>query len=155
MASEKEIRLAKDAYESFCSMLDNRGWVYDKDDSSLYISVGVTGDDLPMDFEVVFDVEYQIARMRSILPFKMNKEKMIEGSIATNSINYLLADGSFDFNLADGTIAFRLTTSFKNSLINERVFAYMVDVACTTIDEYNDKLLMLSKGMIKIEDIIK
>ena len=153
MATDKELRMARNAFNACCEALDKRNWVYDKDEEKLIIDVGVTGEDLPMDFIVRFDTEYQIARLQSLLPFKMSEEKRIEGAIATNTINFMLADGSFDYNFGDGYIAFRLTSSFKNSLIDDDLFSYMIDVSCNTIDEYNDKLLMLSKGLISLSDL--
>ena len=115
--------------------------------------MGVTGEDLPMDFIVRFDPEYQIIRLQSLLPFKMSEDKRVEGAIATNTINFMLADGSFDYDFGDGAIAFRLTSSFRNSLIDDDLLAYMIDVSCHTIDEYNDQLLMLSKGKLKLSDM--
>lgn len=155
MANEKELRLAKSAFDACCEALDKRGWVYDKDEEKLRIDVGVTGEDLPMDFIVRFDPEYQIIKLQSLLPFKMNEEKRVEGAIAINSINFSLADGSFDYDFGDGSIAFRLTSSFRGSLIDDDLLSYMIDISCHTIDEYNDRLLMLSKGKISWSDIVE
>ncbi|MBO5312885.1 MAG: YbjN domain-containing protein [Clostridia bacterium] len=155
MASQNELRLAKEVYETLCSALDNRNWRYSRNDEKLIIDVSVSGDDLPMDFMIKCDADYQIIRLQSFLPFKMSEEKRVEGSIVTNYINYRLVDGSFDYNIGDGTILFRLTSSFRDSLVQEEVFDYMIDVSCGTIDAYNDKLLMLSKGLMSISDVIQ
>ena len=47
-----------------------------------------------------------------------------------------------------------MTNSFLESKISEEVFAYMLYCSCQTIDEYNDKFLMLAKGMISIEQFL-
>ena len=108
-----------------------------------------------MDLIIRINTEYQIIRLQSLLPFKMDESKRIEGSIATNYINYSLAMGSFDYNVADGSIAFRLVQSFRNSYISSEICNFIIDMACYTIDRYNDKLLVLSKGNISVSEFIE
>ena len=155
MATSNEIISARNAYTSICAVLDARNWTYDKDDEKLRIIVGVTGDDLPMDFIIRVDTEYQLVKLQSLLPFKFEESKRLEGSIATNYINFQLADGSFDYSMQDGAVAFRLTQSIRESHIVNSVYRYMIDVACLTIDKYNDNLLMLSKGEIDLEEFLE
>lgn len=155
MANEKELKTAKEAYDTLCNTLDARKWKYEKDDEKLVINLGVNGDDIPMGFAIYCDADRQLIRLMSLLPFKMSKDKLIEGAIATSYINYTLADGSFDYSLADGSIIFRMTSSFRESLIGDELFKYMIDVACITVDKYNDQLFMIEKGKLSIEDFIK
>ena len=49
---------------------------------------------------------------------------------------------------------FRMTTSFIDSEIGHELFLYLVGCSLGTIDEYNDKFLMISKGLLKIENFI-
>ena len=155
MAIGTDKEFAMHAYVAFLDALNQRKWSYDRNDDELRIDIGVTGEDLPMDLIVRFDTEYQIIRLQSLIPFKMDESKRIEGSLATNYINYSLAVGSFDYNVTDGAIAFRLVQSFRNSYISSEICNYLIDVACYTIDKYNDKLFMLSKGNISMSEFIE
>ena len=47
---------------------------------------------------------------------------------------------SFDYNIRDGSITFRMTASYRESVIGEGLFNYMIDCAAATVDEFNDKL---------------
>ena len=40
-------------------------------------------------------------------------------------------------------------------MLGEELFNYMVMLAAGTVDDYNDKFLMISKGMWSIEDFLK
>ena len=154
MADNKQLIYAKEAYNGLCRSLDNIGWKYQRMDDEMKIMFGVNGDDLPMTFLAIIDADRQLIRLISLLPFKMNRDKIVEGAVAVCAINYLLADGSFDFDIEEGNILFRLTSSFRNSLLGEDAFKYIVGVACHTIDIYNDKLLDLNEGRISMGDFI-
>ena len=69
--------------------------------------------------------------------------------------NYGLVNGTFDYDLSDGEIRFRIVSSFRESILSEELFNYMVLVAASTIDDYNDKFLMVSKGMLTIQQFIE
>lgn len=155
MATDKELKLAKEAFALLCKTFDDKGMKYDKEEDKLFAHIGVSGEDIPMDFFVQCDAERQLVKVISFLPFKMCEEKRIEGAIATSYVNYQIADGSFDYNFADGKIAFRMTSSFRESLIGAELFDYMVGCSIFTVDRYNDQFLMLNKGMLSIEDFIK
>ena len=57
-------------------------------------------------------------------------------------------------NMRDGSILFRLTLSYLDSFIGNEAFFYQLLVSFKTIDQYNDKFFMLSKGAISIEDFL-
>ncbi len=155
MATDKELKLAKEAYATLCKTFDERGWKFTKHEDDLVITLGIKGEDIPMDFMVQCDVDRQLVKVISFLPFKISEEKRIEGAIATSYANYQLADGCFGYNLGDGTVYFKMTSSFRESLIGAELFDYMVGCASFTVDRYNDQLLMLSKGLLSIEEFIK
>ena len=76
-------------------------------------------------------------------------------ALAVNMINSSIIDGSFDYNILNGNLLFRLTSSFKNSLISENAFEYIIYISCSTVDKYNDKLDSLAKGDYTIEELYK
>ena len=155
MADSRQLMYAKEAYNTLCRALDNIGWKYNKIEDELKIMFGVGGEDIPMNFLVIIDAERQLVRLLSLLPFQMKSDKRVEGALATCIINYLLADGSFDFDLDEGHIMFRLTASFRESLLGEELFKYMVSIACHTIDKYNDQLCDLNDGKISLEQFLE
>lgn len=152
--NEKDLIRAKEIFASLCNMLDTRDWNYKKFEDDLTITCGVQGDDLPMEMYMHVRPAQQIISLHSSMPFKMSKEKLIDGAIATSVANYGLVDGSFDYDISDGTIIFRLTASYRDSVIGADLFEYMLMLSAHIIDKYNDKFLMLSKGAIDINAFI-
>ena len=107
--------------------------------------------------DMIFRVhaERQLVSMLSPMPFKIPEEYRTDIAMATTIINDRLVDGSFDFDLSDGRICFRLTSSYIESILGKELFAYMLMVSAHTVDEYNDKFLMIGKGMMSIEQFLE
>lgn len=153
MADEK-LERAQKVYGTLCSTLDSHEWHYKKDEEKLSIDCGAQGEDLPMEITIKVDAERQLIMLLSHLPFVISEDKRLDVAIAVSAVNNKLVDGSFDYDIADGHMFFRMTSSFIESEIGNELFTYMLMVSCHTIDEYNDKFLMLGKGMMSIEDFI-
>ena len=98
MANFLEQQEAEKAYETFCEMLDDMEWSYDRDDENLTIKTGANGDDLPLDIKVTFNVKLQICTIFSHLPFKAPDEDTVATAVAICATNYNMVDGSFDFD---------------------------------------------------------
>ncbi len=155
MAEQQRNKNADAVFKTLCEMLDDRHWKYEKRPEDLVVHFIVGGDDIPMEFVIYVDPDKELVRMLSQLPFAFSEEKRVEGAIATCQATFRLVDGSFDYDYKTGGILFRLTSSFRGSLISKEMLAYMVDCSCFTIDQYNDKFLMLDKGVLTIEDFFK
>lgn len=155
MADAKKIENAMKVYESLCEAIDKRGWKYEKDEEQLLVHFGVSGDDIPMQFVLIVDIERQLIRLMSPLPFTMCESKRMEGAIATCTASFGMVDGSFDYDITEGTIIFRLTASFRESLIGDGLFQHMISCSCFMVDKYNDLFLALDKGIISIADFIE
>jgi len=154
MIDEKKMELAKQVYQTLCEAIERREWNFGKDEEKLLVHFGVSGDDIPMQFILIVDAERQLIRLMSPMPFKMSESKRMEGAIATCAASFGMADGSFDYDLSDGTIVFRMTASFRESLIGEGLFQYMISCSCAMVDKYNDQFLALDKGIMSITDFI-
>ena len=154
MVDEKKMELAKQVYQTLCEAIERREWNFGKDEEKLLVHFGVSGDDIPMQFILIVDAERQLIRLMSPMPFKMSESKRMEGAIATCAASFGMADGSFDYDLSDGTIVFRMTASFRESLIGEGLFQYMISCSCAMVDKYNDRFLALDKGIMSITDFI-
>ena len=154
MVDEKKMELAKQVYQTLCEAIERREWNFGKDEEKLLVHFGVNGDDIPMQFILIVDAERQLIRVMSPLPFKMSEAKRMEGAIATCTASFGMVDGSFDYDLSDGTIVFRMTASFRESLIGEGLFQYLISCSCAMVDKYNDQFLALDKGIMSITDFI-
>jgi len=155
MAEIKEIERAKEIFELICAALDSREWKYQREEEDMVIHFGVRGDDIPMRLVIHVDADRQMIRMMSPIGFNMSEDKRIEGAIATCAASFSLVDGSFDYDISDGKIVFRATQSYRDSQIGEETIQYMLSMTCSVVDEFNDKFLALSKGMIDIADFLK
>ena len=154
MAEQKNLEQAKIAFGTLCQALDKHEWHYKKDEEKLSIECGAQGEDLPMEITIKVDADRMLAMLISHMPFVIQEDKRLDVAIAVSAINNALVDGCFDYDIASGHMFFRMTNSFLESKISEEVFVYMLYCSCQTIDEYNDKFLMLAKGMISIEQFL-
>lgn len=155
MADKNELMQAKATFDTLCEMLDGRGWKYDKLEDDFRIECSAQGDDLPIDIIMEVDADRKLVILFSKLPFNVPEDKRVEMSLAVSVVNYTMVDGSFDYNFMNGNTIFRLTTSYRESMLSTSALEYMLLVACNTVDEYNDQLLMLTKGKLSLDDIIK
>lgn len=155
MADEKKLKQAKVTFDALCEMLDEHGVHYEKNTDELFVHFYMNGDDIPMEVVAAVDAERDLVRILSPLPFAFSEAKRLEGAIATCQANYRMADGSFDYNFRDGKILFRMTSSYKESLLSKELLGYMIACSAFTVDNYNDKFLMIDKGLLSLDDFIK
>lgn len=155
MDNELNQKKAEQTYRLFCNALDNNDWSYRSDDQKLRIECGAKGEDLPIELNIHFDVEKQLIMILSKLPFDIAEDKRVDAVVAICAINNALVDGCFDYDVNTGTVFFRVTNSFLDSFMSEEVCITLLYKVCKLVDNYNDKLLMLSKGMLTIERFLK
>ena len=155
MSDWKNPEHAKAAFATACQALDQNQWNYKKDEEKLIIECGARGEDLPMDITIRVDAERMLVMLLSHLPFVVQEDKRLEVAAGISAINNVLVDGCFDYDITSGHMFFRMTNSFIESKLGIEAFTYMLYCSCQTIDEYNDKLLMLAKGMLSIEQLLK
>ena len=155
MTEATQLKLAKTEFSLLCEMLDSRKWHYEKNEEKLAIDVTVTGDDLPMRLIIRIDPERQLASLLSSMPFEVPEAMRKNMAVAVSCANHGIVDGGFDYDVDDGHLVFRLTASFKESLISNEVFDYMVNASCSMIDEYNDKFFMVVMQKMSFDEIVK
>lgn len=155
MAENNSVVLAQEIYKSLCAFLEKENWKYEKNEEKLEISCGAKGDDLPMDFNVIVDPRAECIILLSHMPFDVPEDKRIDMVMAVTAINNSIVNGCFDFNINTGNLLFRLTNNFCESIIGEDALNYMMLVSGMTVDKYNDKLLMLAKGMMPISKLLE
>lgn len=154
MADATKAELAKKVYDTLCALLDEDEFDYEKEEEKLIVHFTASGEDIPMQFVLLVDVDRQMVRMYSPLPFKVCEDKRTELAIATCVASYGMTDGSFDYDITDGTIAFRMTASFMESEIGAGLLQYMIACTGAMVDRYNDQFLAISKGMMSLKDFI-
>lgn len=150
MEDAKLLQQAQTVYETICKSLDNRDWKYERHNEDLTIVSWAQGEDFSMCMIIRVNPDAQVVLLYAPMPFNIAEEKRIDAAIAVCVANYGLINRSFDYDLNDGEIRFRLVTSFRESTLSEELFMYMVLVTAKTVDDYNDKFLMVSKGMMSI-----
>lgn len=155
MADEKDMQLARKVYEELCAALTERDWKFRRFDEDLTVSMGVRGDDLPIDMVFMVKPEVQVVSLLSPMSFKMSEDKRLDGAVAVAVANYGMINGTFDYDITDGEIRFRMVQSYRESSLGGEVFNYMLLVSANTIDKYNDRFMMLSKGMIDLQKFIE
>ncbi len=154
MAEQKNIEQARAAFATLCQALDQKGWRYKKDEENMTIESGARGDDLHIDLTIKVDAERMLVLLFSHLPFVVQEDKRLDVAVGISAINNRLVDGCFDYNLVKGHIFFRMTNSILESKLSEEVFTYLLFCSCQTIDDYNEKLMMLARGMISLEQFL-
>lgn len=152
MPTEKEMKQAETAYKNLCKMLDNRGWRYKKHDADHAITCSATGEDLPIDITIDIHEENSLIIFKSKVAV-MPKEKIVEGALAVNILNSSIINGVFEIDLRDGTIYFRLVNSFRDSLVSQEVYSYILGCSCATVDKFNDKLPKLANGEMTLGEL--
>ncbi len=115
----------------------------------------LSGDDLPMDIAMAVNACDNLLIFTSLLPVTFDKAKIKDGALAVCMVNNDLNDGHFDLNVDSGEISFRLCNRWTDSNVGDDIFAYLLQMGGSCVDVYNDKFLLLSKGMISIEDLDK
>ena len=153
--SDLKLQNAQAAYSKLCSTMDSMDWHYTKKEDDLIIECGAKGEDLPMDLTIICKVELQLLTLISHLPFTVPEDKRLDMAMAVSVINNRLANGCFDYNILEGKLFFRMSTSFLGIALGAETIEYIIYCSCGTIDEYNDKLLMISKGLLSLEQFLK
>ena len=155
MADEKEIIQAKAVYETLCGMLDEKNLKYQKHEEEMIATFGIRGEDLPIDILFKVDADRQLVTVFSPISVTVPEDRRVELVFAVSIINRIISDGSFDYDITQGKIIFRAAHSYMDSVISKEVYSYMLNLTASLVEEYNDKILMLSKGMMTLGQFIE
>lgn len=151
---EKSQTTAQNA-DCLIAMLEHKGLRYQivqRTDAQTHIAVRFQGKDLPMTLHVVLRADRQIVSVYSAMPFAFPLERLQIAALACAAANHGMIDGSFDLDLETGELRFRLTSCYIDTVLSEALFSYLLYVSAETIDRYNDRFLLLSKGELELED---
>ena len=155
MADAMQLHKARNTFDFICSSMDQDGWKYSKNAEKLRIETGAKGEDLPVDLQIHVDADRQLVMIISPLSVVAPEDKRLDLSIAVSMINNQLVHGCFDYDIMEGKIFYRQTTSICGVTMGGNAFMRMLYVACKTVDEYNDKLFMMAKGLLPLEKFME
>lgn len=152
-ATQQQMQNAENVFNTIIKMLDSIKFHYETDtsDGMFMVTCTVNGDDIPMKVFMFVRPEREIVSLLSPIPVKVPEDKRVEMALAVTMANFGMIDGSFDYDLERGEIRFRLTESFVESLLGAEQFRYMLGVSVNTVDRFNDRFLMLAKGMMTLD----
>lgn len=150
---EKDLRAAQQVYTMLCRTLDDIGYHYQQNDEEMSVHFEVHGEGLPMELTVSIDGERDLIRLLSFLPFKVPEGRIPEIALGVCKINDILINGNFDLGIDRGRLTFRMVQCYRDSLLDMEVFKYMIFVSLNTIDEYSEKLYLLSRGKITLDEL--
>lgn len=142
---------ANSVFHTLCNHMDALGLHYTKDESDLTAVCPFRGEDLPIELRIGVDADKELVMVLSFLPFTVAEDKRLELAIAISIANNKLVDGCFDYDIQGGHIFFRQVASYMDSDLGAELFSYMMECSHRTIDDFNDKFMLLSKGIITLE----
>ena len=154
MDESKNYERALNVYHILLTTLDDMKWKYEKNDNDLAVTYTVAGEDIPMTFHMIVDPGLLAVRCFSFLPVTFPEGRRIDGVIAACNAGYGLYEGKFFCNLQDGRIIFNSVSCFGGCEVNGYWIASIMGLAHWTVDEQNDRFLMLSKGMMSLQDFM-
>ena len=142
-------------FDTVCRAIDAENLKYTKDKDKLTVFLSAKGEDLPINVLFKVDTDRKVLTVHSLLDTEVAEDKRVEFAIAVNVANYALVNGSFDLGVNEGKIIFRMAQPYLDIGVSQRIVQYMLYCLFSTVDEYNDRFLMLNKGMIDIAKFIE
>lgn len=146
---------ALEVFDTVCRTIDSENLKYNADKEKLVVFLSARGEDLPINILFRVDAEREVLTVHSLLATKAADDKRVEFAVAVNAANYALVNGSFDFSVEEGKISFRMAQPYLDVGVSENIVQYMLYCVFSTVDEYNDRFLMLDKGMIDIKKFVE
>lgn len=150
---EMKLQRAVKVYQTLCDALDAEELKYSKQEDALKVTLTMSGDDLDMNLAFTVVADREVVVLRSYLPFHVPDDKRMELAAAVSIINDNLVAGCFEYDIRDGELRYRLTNSYCDSEVSLALFKYMLLCVTNTVDEYDDKLFLLIKDAMTLEQL--
>lgn len=146
---------SREIFEKICSVLDARNWHYKVFKEKLTISCGARGDDLPMDIFIIVNPKARVVSVYSPMPYRVSEDNRVDIALAVCAANFRLIQGVFEFDLVEGNISYKLTASYRDNEFSESYLDYLLRLSVNVIDDYNEKFLMIEKGLLPLDKFIE
>ncbi len=152
MGEIENMELAQELYETMCSFMDKKGFVYDKVEKDLMVVTGGTGEDLPILLSMQVNKDINQIMAMSIMPFSVKDEYLVQTATAIAYANYECVMGQFALH-KDNKIIFTLSTAYNDCIIGEDMFDYLFRAIVTIVDRFNDKFVIVANNKLSLEQI--
>lgn len=155
MAGNQEQILA--VRQQFIDWLGKMQWSFqeEEDEKAYVFRFELHGEDFPIKLIVVFEKDMPRFSVLSGLPGSIPGEKRAEACSLLNLINDASDFGKITMNAANGNLRFRYCAFYDQCLLGDAFFKQVIYNCANYIDDFNDRLLMYSKGMVTAEDSMK
>ena len=152
---QEMINKAHEVFAMLKAAMDHDDWKYEANDEECVLLSGCTGEDFPITFFFKVDPQRECLTFRSSPFAKFDDEHFMDGALATCVANHGLVFGHFDYDASDNSVRYTMANSIVGTEFEEAFFIDMLQTAVRTVDNYNDRFIMLSKGMIDIKQFLK
>lgn len=147
----------KKVYDALVAYLNSINLIFEteKKEDRYVIKFNMSGDDIPMRFFLYVVPEKQHLTIHSPQPVTFAEDKIDLACKALCAINYRLTDGDFQIDVRDGEVMYNMINCYAGCQVGEDLFNYMLGMSINIVDEFNDQLLALSKGLIELDAFLK
>lgn len=146
---------ARTVFNELVKFFNEREYKCSIDEEGLSICTTFGTEDIPADIILVVRPEREVVMLLSFLPFTLPPERIEDGCRATCFANIIEKRGCFIINIEDGTIMYRSTNSYAGSLMSAEMLEEMLHLSLRAIDYFNDRFLLLQKGLIEPKEIFE
>lgn len=141
-------------YHAVCQALDQQNLQYTRHDDNLVVTLGIQGEHAQVTILFHVDEKRNAVMLLSKLPFDIPEDKRVELALYIAAINNHLFAGCFDLDVFSGSISFRLATVYAGSVLDKEAYSQVFAMAVSSIDAHSEKLSLLLKGEVSIEQLI-
>lgn len=141
------------AYNAVTQYMDEAQLQYERRDDEREAFVTITGADFPVTLLFTVNESAQRVETYSQLPFAIKKEKAVDIAAAVAAVNNRIAYGKFCVYFDKGICTFENSEYITD--LEGFGAAYgkaIVAPAYAIIDEYNEKLYALNRGLITVKE---
>ena len=140
-------------YKAMCKMMDKNGFTYDKDEEKYKNSFKMSGDNGEMDVRMYLDAEREVAITWIFLDLKVPESMRKTMAHAVNVVNYTIIHGTFDFGQEKGNLLYRCTSTYKDSVVSEDWFKYLLGTSCNTVGNNISAFRRILKGYLTVDEL--
>lgn len=135
--------------------MDETKLKYDADHEKNTVFITVTGDDFPVTLMFSVNAENNRVETYSRLPFEIKKEKAVDVAMAIAAINARIAYGKFCLYFDKGVCSYE-NNEYLTGVegFSSEYGKVLVATAYSIIEEYNDKLFAVNKGLMSVKDFL-
>lgn len=143
------------AYKAITDFMDEAKLKYDSDPDKKVAFVTITGDDFPVTLMLQASEERQRVEVYSQMPFEIKQDKGVDVATALAAINARIAYGKFCLYFDKGLCTYE-NSEYINGLegFTSEYGKTLVGPAYSIVEEYNDKLYAINKGLLSVKDFV-